>query len=469
MTCFLHRSGRGPSEPMDPQRHPRIIPMVSGHENAGPGIVSSAHADYSTSAGDVRTDYHTDEYVLRTDDGRKVTKTVTQRTTRRYSGSGGSGGSSPAPPSFAIQYGGEHVSRSPTKNVWAPPSQRAGGSNLYKSQSLLDVHFGHHRTPSPGSEQSRSLSPNYNTLPVRRPPPQDDYNRQRAGSVQQLHHVGRDQFSNLSRNQSPMDSYNRPRQRAGSLQALNRISHDELNQPIHFGHHRVSEVPAHFMTVSSGQTNYNTLPLRNRSAGDDYNRPRPRAGSLQPETQLNKENTDPFLAREQAKWEATHKQEVTPPMKFTNIGTDRYAPPKANDPNYPMFEVPKVNKCIWTPPVISEPERIHSPIKKRGPPVPPKPMSKPPSPIPFYPEERVVAGTGHHRPGMIRPPPQPHTLPAPPPPPMPGLPMGKCSCIVFYIKVIFSPILPKNVFIKRCMVLFLTFYIERSKRYKVVF
>ncbi|XP_052766992.1 uncharacterized protein LOC128207861 isoform X1 [Mya arenaria] len=306
------RSGQGPSMPLDPQRHPRIIPMVAGQENAGPGVVTSAHADYSLSSGDTRTDFHTDEYVMRTDDGRKVTKTVTQRTTRRFSGSSGP---SPAA-SYSSIPSGEHSSRSLGRphGVWVPPSQRTGGSNLYKSQSLLDVHFGH-RTSSPLSSSPRSLSP----------------------------------------------------------------------KP---------------------------------------NRPRARSGSVQSSSRASKENHDPFMEQEQAKWRANHTQEVTPPMKFTNIGTNKNVPTKFNDPNYPMFDVPKVNKAIWTPPVINEPGAMLSPSKKRGPPVPPKPMSPNPSPIPFDQAERPVAGTHFHRPGMIRPPPQLNTLPAPPPPPMPLLPQG---------------------------------------------
>ncbi|KAH3747426.1 uncharacterized protein LOC127847486 isoform X3 [Dreissena polymorpha] len=308
----VSRTGRGASVPLDPQRHPRIIPMVSGPQNEAPGIVTSAHADYSTTSGDTRTDYHTDEYVLKTDDGRRITKTVTQRTTRRFSGSSGPSPAASHSSLVSNDYGSLDRRSRPT--MWTPPSQRSGGSNLQKSQSLLDVHFGH-RLSTPLSGHSRSFS------------------------------------------QSPA-------------------------------------------------------------------RPRLRSGSVETSTRVNKENRDPLIAKEQAKWEATHTQEVTPSYKLTNIGVNRYVPPKVNDPKYPMFDVPKVSKAIWTPPKINEPEQDIFKSKKRGPPVPPKPVSPAPSPIPFHPAERILAGVEFHHPGMIRPPPQPQTLPAPPPPPMPVAPLA---------------------------------------------
>lgn len=126
------------------------------------------------------------------------------------------------------------------------------------------------------------------------------------------------------------------------------------------------------------------------------------------------------MLSEQAKWEARHHHE----LETARLATDyldkklAYAPPKASDPNYPMFEIPKPD---WQPPKIVEPPQV-IPEKKAPPPVAPKPIIEG---TPFHPTEQIIAGTDRHLPGMIRPPAQPNTMPAPPPPPMPHSPSSQ--------------------------------------------
>lgn len=161
--------------------------------------------------------------------------------------------------------------------------------------------------------------------------------------------------------------------------------------------------------------------------------------SLKKQSQESKENLDPFILREQKKWEATHTFDTLPKYKETYIpGGYKYAPPKMDDPNYPMFELPK--KVEWTPPKINVPPK---PIEKAGgkwaPPVPPKPLSSVPSPIPFDLSEQPVAGVPSHHPGMIRPPKQPNLMPAPPPPPLPPSPAENPRFNVVPIQSKFEP------------------------------
>ncbi|XP_045213149.2 uncharacterized protein LOC123563980 isoform X2 [Mercenaria mercenaria] len=329
----------GSSKPLDPQRHPRIIPMVSGFENAAPGIVTSAHGGYTSTEGNTRKDVYTDEYTMRTGDGRRVTKTVTEQRTTRYGGS--SGGVSPAVSHTSLG-STEHKSRSPNRSplVWQPPSLNR--ANIQKSQSSLDISYGHKKS-SPVMWQPRSLSP------------------------------------------SP-GSHGRP------------------------------------ASVQSGSLD--RMSLR-RSSRD---------------SRASKENVDPFILREQKKWEATHSFDTPKYNNYNDYrpGGMKYVPPKMDDPNYPMFELPK--KVEWTPPKINVPPApISSPEKKWAPPVPPKPVSTSPSPIPFDPSEREVAGVNTHHPGMIRPPVQPNLMPAPPPPPLPPSPSENPRFNVVSIQSKFEP------------------------------
>ena len=149
-----------------------------------------------------------------------------------------------------------------------------------------------------------------------------------------------------------------------------------------------------------------------------------------------KENEDPLIATEQAKWEARQGPENVPKFKLENFGSVRVnkSPyvtiPRIDDPNYPMFEVPKPDWSLkrqaapapqpelqlsFPPPEIGK--------KQDPPPVPPKAASPAPPPIYFDITERPVAGSDRHRPGMIRPPAQLNVLtaPAPPPPQMPPM------------------------------------------------
>lgn len=312
--------------------------MVSGLENAAPGIVTSAHGGYTSKEGNKRTDVHTDEYVMRTGDGRKVTKTVTAQRVTRFGGN--SGGVSPAVSHTSLG-SAEHKSRSHNRSpfVWQPPSQNT--ANIQKSQSSLDISYGHKNT-SPVMWKPRSVSP------------------------------------------SPrLGTYSRPRS----------VQSGSLDRSSTRGSHRGS-----------------------------------------------KENLDPFIIREQKKWEATQSYNTFPRSKPDNYkpGGMKYVPPKMNDPNYPMFELPR--KVEWTPPKIYEPPvSLEAPRKKCGPPVPPKPVSPAPSPIQFDPTERSIANSESHRPGMIRPPTQPNLMPAPPPPPLPPSPSENPRINVVALSAKFEP------------------------------
>ncbi|XP_060561681.1 LIM domain-binding protein 3-like isoform X2 [Ruditapes philippinarum] len=310
----------GRSMSMEPQQRNLYV----GHDNVAPGMATSSRGYYTTNEGNRQTVVHSDQYTLRNPDGRTVSNIVTeQRTTTRYGG--GSGGMSPAV-SHSSLGSTEHKSRSPNRSplIWQPPSQNR--ANIQKSQSLLDISFGHKKTSlSPVMWQPRSVSPTPGS-------------HGRPASVQ-----------------------------SGSLDRVStrRSSHD---------------------------------------------------------SRASKENMDPFILREQKKWEATHVTEPKyDPYNINRAGGMKYAPPKMDDPNYPMFELPR--KVEWTPPKINvQPEPIPSPIKKKGPPVPAKPMTPSSPVIHFDPSERPVAGVSSHRPGMIRPPAQPNLMPAPPPPPLPPSP-----------------------------------------------
>ncbi|KAL4239710.1 positive regulation of actin filament bundle assembly [Mactra antiquata] len=318
--------GRGATKPMDPQRVPRPFP---GAANADQGVVRSSHQhSFNTfPRGHTRTDRRVDEYVTPFGDGQRSVKTFSeQRVTRYDSGSIGSG-MSPAVSHTSVT-SGEHKSRSPARspNVWQPPSR----SNLQKSQSTLDISFGHRKkSPVPDQWQPRSLSP----------------------------------------------------------------------------------------APGSHSSGYQLKPTSSRSS---------RSGRSSSVDHGAKENYDPFILREQKKWEASHIDIDPPKFRYDSSGqyrtNARYAAPKMDDPKYPMFELPPATK--WVPPKINEPPVSSEPTntKKWAPPVPPKP-TKPAYPqAQFDPAEAPVAGSSHHRPGMIRPPAQSNLMPAPPPPPLPPSP-----------------------------------------------
>lgn len=315
---------RGASQPLDPQRQPRNIPVY----NVTPGKPVSRGV----------TNVQKDEALTRTGDSRQVIRTTTVQRTTRY---GSSDGVSPAV-SYTSLGSAEHKSRSPTRSplIWQPPSQNR--TNIQKSQSSLDISYSP-RKSSPLMWQPRSLSPSPGS-------------HSRSASVQ-----------------------------SGSLD-------------------RVS--------------------LRKTSRG----------------SREGKENIDPIMFKEQQKWEATHTFDIEPKRYDTyRSGGIKYLEPKMDDPNYPMFELPK--KVEWSPPKINVPPRpIETPSAgKWAPPVPPKPVSPTPSPIPFDPTERAVAGVSTHHPGMIRPPKQPNLMPAPPPPPMPPSPSTNPRFNVVPIQTKFEP------------------------------
>lgn len=341
LTVFYFRpaGGRGATKPLDPQRVPRPFPGVSDKTDSG--TVTSSHKHYSNTLGNARTEGRTSEYTMKSGDGNRIVKSFSEQQVTRYDSGGLSSGVSPA-----ISHGsvtsGEHKSRSTNRiaNVWQPPSH----SNLQKSQSTLDISFGHRKkSPIPDEWQYRSLSPapgSHSSGHQLRPPSSRSSRSVRSSSV--------DQFAK---------------------------------------------------------------PRSERSTSVD---------------QGAKENADPFIAREQKKWEATHVDLNPPKFKYDSSGQlkaggMKYTPPRMDDPKYPMFEVPK---NIWVPPKINEPSAASSAPgpKKWAPPVPPKPRSRQPSPIMFNPLEAPVAGSEHHRPGMIRPPQQFNLMPAPPPPPLPPSP-----------------------------------------------
>lgn len=327
--------------------------MISSSQEVGPGIISSAHANYTTTAGNTRTDVHTDEYVMRTGDGRKVTKTVTEQRVTRIPETNG-----PSPGMRRTSLGSvEHVSRSASRSplVWHPPSQGTGDDGR-QSRSPLSW-----RPASQASGDTGSRSANRSPVMW----------QSRPGKLNTEH---------LQKSQSLLD--------------------------VHFGHRQSASPQSRSLSPMAPKQRYSsTLPLK--------------------KTKSAKENIDPIIAAEQAKWEKIHKNDDTPKYNFSayeasKLGSKKYVQPKMDDPNYPMFEVPRMN---WNPPKIVEtPSPTISP-KKWTPPVPPKPQSSNPSSVSFGPEERAVAGVDKHYPGMIRPPQQPVVKPAPIPPPMPPLPL----------------------------------------------
>ena len=316
MFRFRSSGPRVRSMSMEPQRNVRV-------ELDTPRMFTSSRGSYTTNDGNKQTFVHTDQYTLRSPDARTVSNITEQKTITRY-GSGNIG-MSPAVSHTSLG-SAEHKSRSPNRSplIWQPPSQNR--ANIQKSQSSLDISFGHKKTShSPVMWQPRSVSP------------------------------------------SP-GSHGRP------------------------------------ASVQSGSLD--RISVR-RSSRD---------------SRASKENLDPIILREQKKWEATHVSELSyDSYNIRKAAGMKYAPPKMDDPNYPMFELPK--KVEWTPPKINvHPDPIGSPVKKKGPPVPAKPMSPSSPHIYFDPTEQAVAGVSSHHPGMIRPPAQPNLMPAPPPPPLPPSP-----------------------------------------------
>lgn len=349
---FVFRSGQGPTKPLDPQRQPRIIPMISSPEETGPGIVTTAHADYTTTSGNTRTDVHTDEYVMRTGDGRKVTKTVTEQRVTRYNEMNGPSADSRRRSMGSLERPSRSASRSPL--IWQPSSQDVGSSQGSARSPLM------WRPPSQASADTGTRSANRSPVMWQSTP-------------------GKLSTDHIQKSQSLLD--------------------------VHFGHKQRATPSSRSLSPAVHKRSTST-PSEKKA-------------------KLCKENVDPIMAAEQAKWEKLHQFDQTPKHTFSmfeesKMGSKKYVPPKMNDPNYPMFEVPTYK---WSPPKsIDSSSTASSSPKKLGPPVPPKPVSPSPSPIPFTSNERSVAGVDRHYPGMIRPPQQPDIKPAPIPPPMPPVP-----------------------------------------------
>ena len=324
--------------------------MISGPKS-GPGIVTTAHADYTTTAGNTRTNVHINESVMRTGDGRKVTKTVTEQRVTRMGDS-----TSPAPGQRRISLGSmEHTSRSASRSplIWQPPSHTAGdtGSQTSTHSTLM------WRPQSQASVDMGSRSANRSPVMWQGQP--NKLNTQ-----------------HLQKSQSLLD--------------------------VHFGHKGRTSPTSRSLSPAA--------PKHQRSGSTP---------SVKKVRANLKENINPIMVAEQAKWEKIHENDNGPKYNFgayetSKLGGKSYAPPKMDDPNYPMFEVPKLE---WSPPKLRQSTSL-SP-KRWGPPVAPKPLL--PSPTIFASNE--LAGVDKHYPGMNRPPPQELVKPAPMPPPMPPLPL----------------------------------------------
>ena len=297
--------------------------------------MSKASADYSTTEGNTRRDVHTDEYVMNSENGKRITKTVTEERITRFAQNGlspaqGQSGLSPAPSQSSL-YGlststsqtsvlsGEHVGRSPNRSpvMWKPPSLSPVSD---RSNTLQEKHTSTH-----------SYQPNLNVSPERK---------------------------------------------------------------------SVSPVPP-------------AKPAK------------PVKQSVKVEDEHSKENVDPIILSEQAKWEARHGPASVPKFKLDNFGCNTFprsagkkwhSQERIADPRYPMFDVYKPD---WRAP------QDIAPPQPKVPPVPPKPLSPAPSPVPYQ-NEQENRNVPVHFPGMIKPPVQNYDIlqlqPPPPPPPMPPAP-----------------------------------------------
>ena len=316
--------------------------MVDGQDQTGPGLVSTARAEFSTTEGSTRRDVRTDEFVVNSPGGKRITKTVTEERVTRYqdslpSRSSGQSGLSPAQSSSSL-YGqstpglsastsqtsvlsGEHVSRSPNRSpmMWKPPSlspisdrsntlQEKPSSNTYQ----LNIHV---------SPASKTSSPSLVPKPV-----------------------------NITKDTKPA-----------------------------------------------------------------------------PANKHSKENVDPVVMSEQAKWEARQGPSSVPKFKLDNFGSNTFPRSmskkwepveRVEDPRYPMFDVYKPS---WKAPQESAPVQS---TQAQPPPVAPKPVpSTPPIGMVHDEHAQMHRSTAMHYPGMIKPPSMNYEIlqlkPAPPPPPMP--------------------------------------------------
>lgn len=334
ITMEVIRSKSAASRPLDPQRQPRIIPVVEGQEKTGPGLVSKATANYSTTEGNTRRDIHTDEYVINAENGRRITKTVTEEKITRFQ---------------------NNLSPSQAQGSLSPAKSQSSLSRLSPSTSQTSVISGEHVSRSP------------NRSPVMWKPPSLSPASDRSNTLQE----------------KPKSSV--------SYQPNINISVQSTS---------VSSAPIAKPSMLKQSVKFDKEPVK-------------------PAKKESKENIDPIIMSEQAKWEARQGPASVPKFKLENFGCNTFprsaerrkqSIERVDDPRYPMFEVYKPS---WKPPVEAPPP------EPKLPPVAPRALSPAPPPLQFSDQSVLV----QHHPGMIKPPAQNYEYlqlePPPPPPPMP--------------------------------------------------
>ena len=362
--------------------------MVEGDEKSGPGLVSKASANFSTTEGNTRRDVHTDEYVMKSGDGKRITKTVTEERVTRFqdslSPSRVQGGVSPAQSQGSIY--GLSSSTSQSSIGLSSTSQSSFGLSPSRAQSGL----------SPAQSQGSLYGLSSSTSQT---------------SVISGEHIGR------SPNRSPV-MWKPPSQSPASDRSSVLQDKSKSYQPN--------------FNISVESTNVSSAPIAKPSR---LFKPTKTVTVKEPAKTITvketivvdkpvnvgdtKENEDPIKMSEQAKWEARKGPDTVPKFKLENFGCNTFprsvgrrkqSLERVEDPRYPMFEVYKPS---WRAPAES------FSLTPQAPPVPPKPLSPAPPSI-SYPDEN---NRPDHFPGMIRPPAQNFDIlqlqPPPPPPPMP--------------------------------------------------
>ena len=319
--------------------------MMEGTGKAAPGLVSTAHADYSTTEGNTRLNVRTDEYVMNSSDGKRITKTVTEERVTRYQQDGlspsrSSGQSGPSPAQSQSSLYGQST------------------SGLSASTSQTSILSGEHISRSPNRSPVMWKPPSLSPIP--------------------------DRSNTLQEKSTSPNTY---------------------------------------------QLNIQVSPARKNTSVSPVPKPVKAVKETKPADKHSKENVDPIIMSEQAKWEARQGPSSVPKFKLENFGCNTFPRSAAKkwesverieDPRYPMFDVFKPS---WKAPAESTPPKTQPPpvAPKPAPPTPPVvPQAMQPYQIPVHHSETV------HRPGMIKPPAQNYEVlqlqPAPPPPPMPPAP-----------------------------------------------
>ena len=364
--------------------------MVEGDEKSGPGLVSKASANYSTTEGNIKRDVHTDEIVMKSGDGKRITKTVTEERVTRIQDS-----LSPSRPQNGVSPAQSHGS---IYGLSSSTSQSSIGpaSTSHSSSFGLSPSRGHGGL-SPAQSQSSLYGLSSSTSQT---------------SVISGEHVGR------SPNRSPLmwkpPSQSTSSERSSVLQEKSKSYQPDIN--IGVESNNVSSAPIAKPSRLFKPTKTVTVkePTRTVTVKETI------VVDKAAKSAESKENEDPIKISEQAKWEARKGPESVPKFKLENFGCNTFprsygrkqSLERVDDPRYPMFEVYKPS---WRAPV----ENV--PLAPQVPPVPPKPVSPVPPPMSYPEENQRPAHT--HFPGMIRPPAQNFDIlqlqPPPPPPPMP--------------------------------------------------